>query len=298
MKATLDCVPCIIRQALDAARFVTDDVAAQERILRDMLRETAELDLSESPPVVGQKLHRKLRRLSGVADPYRTVKDRFNALALEMIPDLEADVRNSADPLSLALRLAVAGNVIDLGIKGGIGDEEVREAIRNTLNEPFHGDIDDFRLATSAARSILYLADNAGEIVFDRLLIEQLSPARVTVAVRGGPVLNDAVREDAEVAGLSGLVKIIDNGSDAPGTVLHDCSEAFRQQFDEADMIIAKGQGNFETLSEVEANIYFLFKAKCPVIAARVGLPVGTHVAMCRQSHLKGSNASPTTRPQ
>ncbi|MDK2972984.1 MAG: damage-control phosphatase, subfamily [Candidatus Sumerlaeota bacterium] len=293
MKTTLDCIPCIIRQALDAARFVTDDVAAHERILRDVLRETAEIDLSQSPPVVGQKMHRQLRQLTGIADPYRKAKDQFNKLALEMVSELEADIAKSADPLYLALRLAIAGNVIDLGVKGGIGDGEVRKAIRNTLNEPFHGDMEDFRLATGQAQSILYLADNAGEIVFDRLLIEQLLPARVTVAVRGGPVLNDALREDAKVAGLCRLVEVIDNGSDAPGTVLEDCSEPFRRRFDEADLIIAKGQGNFETLSESETDIYFLFKAKCPVIAARVGLPVGTHVAMHRGTRFRDENASP-----
>jgi len=279
MKTHLDCIPCFLRQTLEAARFVTSDTAFHESILRDLLRETAGMDLSECPPAVGQKLHRRLRQMSGVADPYRKVKDHFNAMALEMLPDLAVRVENAVDPLFHALRLAIAGNVIDLGVKGGLGEGEVREAIQNTLNEPFHGDLDDFRDSVNEARSILYLTDNAGEIVFDRLLIEQLPLDRVTVAVRGAPVLNDAIREDAETAGLCRLVEVIDNGSDAPGTILADCCEDFRRRFDEADLIIAKGQGNFETLSGEENNIYFLFKAKCPVIASHVGLPVGTHVA-------------------
>jgi uncharacterized protein with ATP-grasp and redox domains len=287
MKTALDCIPCFTRQALEAVRFVTDDTAIHERILRGVLREAAEMDLSQCPPAVGQRLHRKLRQLSGIADPYRVIKNRFNAMALEMMPDLEAEIENAADPLFRALRLAVAGNVIDLGVKGGIGEGEVRSAISNTLTEPFHGDIDDFRNAANKASNILYLADNAGEIVFDRLLIERLSPARVTLAVRGAPVLNDATREDAEVAGLGDLVEVIDNGSDAPGTILADCSEDFRLHFDAADLIIAKGQGNFETLSDEAANIYFLLKVKCPVIAAHVGLPVGTHVAIHKPSPKK-----------
>jgi len=134
------------------------------------------------------------------------------------------------------------------------------------------------------AKSILYLADNAGEIVFDRLLIEQLPRERVTVAVRGAPILNDVTWVDATTVGVDTLVKVIDNGSDAPGTVLADCSDAFQKQFAEADLIISKGQGNFETLSDSPENIFFLFKAKCPVVADQVGCPVGTQVL----HHCKG----------
>lgn len=264
---------------MEAARFVTDDKAIHEILLRDLLREAAEMNLSQCPPAVGQKLHRRLRQMSGFADPYSNVKKRFNTMALEMLPDLATSIENATDPLLHALRLAIAGNVIDLGVKGGIGEGEIRSAIQNTLNEPFHGDIDDFRTSVKEAQRILYLADNAGEIVFDRLLIEQLPREHVTLVVRGAPILNDAVMEDAEIAGLCSMVEVIDNGSDAPGTILSDCSESFRKRFDEADLIIAKGQGNFETLSDEESNIYFLFKTKCPVIASHIGLPVGTHVA-------------------
>jgi hypothetical protein len=112
--------------------------------------------------------------------------------------------------------------------------------------------------------------------------VERLPAGRVTVAVRGAPVLNDATRADAEAAGLPDIVEVVDNGSDAPGTLLDDCSADFQRRFREADLIIAKGQGNFETLSETDAHIYFLFKAKCPVIAAHAGLPVGTHAAIRR----------------
>lgn len=279
MNTHLDCIPCFVRQALEAARFVTDDKAIHESLLRDLLREASEMNLSQCPPAVGQKLHRRLRQMCGFADPYSKVKNRFNTMALEMLPDLATGVENAHDPLLHALRLAIAGNVIDLGVKGGIGEGEIRSAIQNTLNEPFHGDIDDFRASVKEAKRILYLADNAGEIVFDRLLIEQLPREHVTLAVRGAPILNDAILEDAKIAGLCSMVEVIDNGSDAPGTILSDCSESFRRRFDEADLIIAKGQGNFETLSDVESNIYFLFKTKCPVIASHIGLPVGTHVA-------------------
>lgn len=283
MKTYLDCIPCFIRQGLDAARIVTDDPAVHERILRDLLRQAAELDFSQSPPVTGQKIHRRIRELTGITDPYRKIKVRFNRIALEMLPELKAGIETSNDPFFKALRFAIAGNVIDLGVNGDIAECEIRDAIRNTLKEPFWGDIEDLHSACNHARHILYLADNAGEIVFDRLLIDRLLPTPVTLAVRGSPVLNDATRDDAAAAGFSALVEVIDNGSDAPGTILADCSEEFRRRFADADLIIAKGQGNFETLSDEDANIFFLFKAKCPVIADHVDLPVGTHVGASRQ---------------
>jgi len=290
MHTALECIPCFVRQALEAARFVTDDPAVHEQLLRNVLRSVAEMDLAQCPPVVAQRVHHHLRQLTGVDDPYRAVKDRFNRMALDMLPELSARVRQAAEPLGTALRLAIAGNVIDLGVNGGLTEDEARQAAADAMEESFPLDVDGFRKAVQAANPILYLADNAGEIVFDRLLIEQLRAERVTVAVRGGPILNDATIADAEAAGLGDLVEVIDNGSDAPGTILADCSESFRERFTTADLIIAKGQGNFETLSDEMANIYFLFKAKCPVIADHVGLPVGTHVATRWQAplHLAG----------
>ena len=123
---------------------------------------------------------------------------------------------------------------------------------------------------------MLYLADNAGEIVFDWLLLEQMPVEKVTVAVRGSPVLNDATIADTQAAGIPGLVELIDNGSDAPGTILDDCSAEFRRRFDRTDLIIAKGQGNYETLNEVEKDIFFVLKAKCPVIARDLDCHVGS----------------------
>ncbi|MCK4815836.1 DUF89 family protein, partial [bacterium] len=122
---------------------------------------------------------------------------------------------------------------------------------------------------------ILYLADNAGEIVFDRLLIEQLPYEKITVVVKGKPVINDATMDDAEFAGLTEIVEVFDNGSDAPGTILQDCSQTFRDRFEDADLVIAKGQGNYETLSEVDKDIFFLLKVKCFIIARDIDCEVG-----------------------
>lgn len=286
MQTALNCIPCFARQALEAARFVTDDPAVHERVLRDVLKTAAEMNLSQSPPVIGQHIHRQLRELTGVDDPYEQVKDRFNRMALDLLPEWKEKIRRSSDPFVMALRLAIAGNVIDLGVNGGLTEDEVRRALAGAMEEPFHGNMEEFRQVTEVAEDILYLADNAGEIVFDRLLVEQLPVGCVTVAVRGRAVLNDATIVDAEAAGLNDVAEVIDNGSDAPGTILNDCSESFRQRFAKADMVIAKGQGNFETLSDSPANVFFLFKAKCPVIADHVGLPVGTHVLIRQHATL------------
>ncbi len=279
MQTALECIPCFARQALDASRLVTDDAAIHEQLLRDVLRLAADCDLTQSPPAVAQRIHRRLRELANHADPYRAAKQRFNAMAMAMVPELAARIDAAKDPFAEAVKLAIAGNVIDLGIDGRMTVADARRAIAAAAHEPFHGDLTALAKAIDRAESILYLADNAGEIVFDRLLIERLPRDRVCVAVRGGPVLNDATLADAEAVGLTELVEVIDNGSDAPGTLLEDCSQAFRERFAAADLILAKGQGNFETLSDSPGNLWFLFKAKCPVAACLVGLPMGTHVA-------------------
>ncbi|RPH93311.1 DUF89 family protein [candidate division KSB1 bacterium] len=278
MKTFLDCIPCIIRQALEAAKQISTDSAVHEQIIREVLCWISEMDMTKPAPAIGQRIHRRLRSMTGQEDPYRKVKDFHNRIVLALLPDLKTAITAAPDPLNMALRLAIAGNSIDMGVNGHITESAIHEAVFHALAAPFVGDMDEFRTAVSEARHILYLTDNAGEIVLDRLLIEQIGPARVTAAVRGAPAINDATRADALAVGLQEIVEVIDNGSDAPGTILDDCSPEFTRRFSEADLILAKGQGNFETLSDVPKNIYFLFKAKCFVVAEHAHVPLGTHV--------------------
>ena len=280
MQTTLDCIPCIVRQTLEAARFVSKDKELHRQIMKEVLATISKLDLEQTPPAFAQQIHRRLRTATGNIDPYRKVKKIFNRLAWEMLPDVRRRIALADNPFEIALKVAVAGNVIDFGINGNITETEVREAVVKVIDSPIEGNIAELQKALHEARQILYLADNAGEIVFDRLLIEQLSLQRTVVAVRGKPILNDATREDAEFAEIDKLVKVIDNGSDAPGTILSDCSVEFVEHFHNADLIIAKGQGNFETLSSRPENIFFLMKVKCPVIASHTGFSVGTHLLL------------------
>jgi len=274
---------------VECARRTTPDPHVQEGVIRHALHLAAQMDLNSPPPVLGQQFHRWLRHATGVPDPYAAAKRRFNEMALSLLPDLEAEVRRACDPFSLAVRLAIAGNIIDMGVDGAITEADVRQAIAEAMATTLAEDLEALRAAVAGARGILYLADNAGEIVFDRLLLQRLPLDRVTVVVRGAPVINDATRDDARTAGLDGLVEVIDNGSDAPGTVLDDCRPEFRRRFAEADLVIAKGQGNFETLSGQGGNVFFLFRVKCPPVSALTGLPVGTHAIF----HSRASSGLP-----
>ena len=291
MKSHLDCIPCFIRHALQAARFVSDDVAIHEQVVREVLRVVAAMDLGNPPPQMGQYIQRTIRRLTGSEDPYRSVKQQFNQYLLDRLDEFREQVRRSDDPLDTAVRLAIAGNVIDFGPYNNVDESLVDNAILKAFSTQLPTSaIQELREAAQQAGDILFLADNAGEIVFDRLLIEQLPKEKITVAVKGGPALNDVLMEDAEMVGLCELVAVIDNGTDAPGTVLELCSDKFRKRFQAADMIISKGQANYETLSDEPADIFFLLMAKCDVVARDIGCKTGDYI-VCRSRNKEAKAA-------
>jgi uncharacterized protein with ATP-grasp and redox domains len=269
--------------------MVSTDTAVHEQIVRDVLLWASAMSFNQSPPAMAQRIHRRLREITNRNDPYRQAKDRLNSLALELIPELRSKIESASDPLVMSARLAIVGNVMDLGVNGNLTDTDIHRAMNLALTEPFFGELDGFHQAITEAQSILYLADNAGEIAFDRLLVEQISSKHITVVVRGAPVINDATMIDAQAVGLDKIAEVIDNGSDAPGTILNDCSPEFRHRFAKADLIIAKGQGNFETLNNEPGNIFFLFKIKCSVIADHIKQPVGIQVLTHSASTRMGS---------
>lgn len=279
MTTSTDCIPCFIRQAAEAIALSGLASFQQARILRKVMHDLADLDWQVSPPMVAAHLHRIIREMTGDPDPYRSVKNRMNRLALAALPGCRQLIADAPDPHEAIIRLAVAGNLLDSGAKTQIAPEDLPQLFASLWGQPLAGDPHELFQAAEQAERILFLADNAGEIVLDRLLIEALPMAKVTLAVRGKPILNDALREDAALAGITALVPVIDNGSAAPGTVLADCTAEFCAHFKRADLIIAKGQGNYETLSETRAPIFFLFTVKCPLVAAQIGEPTGTLVA-------------------
>jgi uncharacterized protein with ATP-grasp and redox domains len=278
VKTFYDCIPCLIRQALDAVRLASHDERIHEAVLRGVLHSASEMDLQKSPPEMAQQIHRLIRRLSGCDDPYKELKDRYNRYALVLYPELKQRLDNASDPFETAVRFAIAGNIIDFGVSNTLEKIDLSKTIEQALSERLLGEAAELNSAIASAEKILYLGDNAGEIVFDRLLIEELPSDKVTFVVKGSPIINDATMDDARTTGMTDIVHVVDNGSDAPGTILEDCSDTLRQLFIEADLIIAKGQGNYETLTDVKRNIFFILKAKCPVIAKHLDCDVGSLV--------------------
>ena len=189
--------------------------------------------------------------------------------ALALYPSLKQVINNSDNRLLTAIRIAIAGNVIDLGV----GKEfNILEDMEKILIQEFAiFDFEEFKSQFEKAESILYLGDNAGESVFDKILIEELNKP-VTYVVRDVPVINDVTFEDAISSGLDEVAEIISSGSSAPGTILNLCNDTFLDKFNNADMIISKGQGNYEGLSNVDRSVFFLLKAKCQVIAKNLGV--------------------------
>ncbi len=276
MKTYFECLPCVMRQSLDGISRVTDDVAIQEEVVRRVLRELVRVDFGKSSPVIIGAAHRIIREITGQVDPYKTAKKTCNRNAMNLYPSMKKKIEDSAEPFETAVRIAIAGNTIDFIVDPNAD----RSNLLLTVEESFLAPIPPeafvrFKTAVDQARTILYVGDNAGEIVFDQLLIEQLPRKKIAYVVRGNPVVNDVTRMDAESAGITHLVEVIDNGSDMPGTVLDSCSESFRSRFQAADLIIAKGQGNYESLDEIGKPAFFLFKAKCSVIAQHFGCEIG-----------------------
>lgn len=277
MKVYLDCFPCFVRQTLEAARMAVDDERVHRKILNAVMKQLVHLPMEVTPPQMGQVIHRLIKELTHNGDPYREIKERYNVAALKMLPNLKELVLRAEDPLLTASKLAIAGNIVDFGaLSGGFDLESV---VWETLRADFA--IDDyamFRDAIQKASRILYLGDNAGEIVFDRVLIEEIrrmGSAEITFVVRGRPIINDATIEDAAFAGLDRFAQVISNGSDAPATVLSECTPAMVAAYRAADLVIVKGQGNYESLSEETGPLFFLLKVKCPVLARDLGAHMG-----------------------
>jgi damage-control phosphatase, subfamily I len=282
MHTNLDCYPCFLRQALSAARRAGAAPELQREILLETLEQLRALPPEATPPMMADDIHRLVRTRTANPDPYREAKAEATREALALLPVLREHLDRAADPLDIAVRIAIAGNIIDLG---AAETYDLDETLARVFAAPLAIDgLAALRHALGSAKAVLYLADNAGETVFDRVLIEYLDRP-VTYVVKGGPIINDATREDALAAGVDRIAEIIDSGSQAPGTVLEQCAESFRERFAEAELIIAKGQANDETLSTVSAPVFFLLQAKCAVIAADLGVAPGALV-------VKGPTAS------
>lgn len=271
MKAFPQCIPCVIRQAIQVMDLLKLDEVKRRHILAELMDELEGIDVSKyTPPEITNIAHDKLKKLTGVEDYYKSVKKKYNNFGLKLYPKLKKVIQRSADPLNTAVRLAIAGNIIDYGASSSF---DVEAAIEDVLVKDFAIDhFSRFKETLKGSKEILYIGDNAGEIVFDKLLVEELSKvAPVAFAVKSAPILNDALIEDAKTASMFKVAKVIESGSNNAGTIFSETTEEFKNIFRKAGLILAKGQGNLETL-ENKKEIFYLLMVKCPHLAIPMGV--------------------------
>jgi uncharacterized protein with ATP-grasp and redox domains len=283
MKAYLDCLPCMLRQVLEASKISTDNEELQNKIMAEALKGLADYKEYRNSPEVCRVMHGIVKQRTGVADTYREIKQRGIQTALKLLPALKRYVEDRKDRLYAALKAAATGNVLDSSISSSIDFEACLE---DEFNKPFTiCDIDALEEKLKVSKTLLIIGDNAGETVLDRILIEELPPLDVTYAVRSAPIINDATKEDACASGLETYARIISTGCDVPGVNLDECSGEFLDAFYGADIVICKGQGNYETLSECDRDLFFLLKAKCIVLARLLNVSLNAYVF----KYLKGA---------
>jgi damage-control phosphatase, subfamily I len=278
VKLLLQCVICAVDSFNTMVKKGLIPEENQQPGMKEMLHFLATMDYTKTPLHMGQIQHRIIRKWANNLDPYLAEKQLYNSVMMAHYDELKREVDASDDPFELALRLAVAGNVIDFGSNHGLDIHETLDKVRTA---PFViYDIEPLRRDLQQAQTVLYLADNAGEIVLDKLFLETINHPNVWLAVRSNPVINDVTLADIAHLGLEAFARIIPNGSDAPGTLLEYVSSEFKAIFEQADLIIAKGQGNFEGLASVRAPLYFLLMAKCEHVAIHLRVNKGDFIVL------------------
>jgi len=279
MKATTECIPCYLKQAHSAITAIISDEAEVERLMKRIVPYLSETSLRLTPAENSTVILRKVNKLLKTDDPFFRQKRQCNRVALQWEGELDSYMERSSDRLKTAIKLSVVGNVIDLGIKERVDIKASFEAI---FTEGFVLDDSD-RLCEQVQggkKKILFIGDNAGEIVFDKVLVRELIRCEneVVYVVKGEPILNDALMEDAREVEMDRLCRVIDTGSDWVGVVEKYSSPEFMRAYREADIIVSKGQGNYETLTEMEREVFHILKAKCDVVARALGVRRGEMV--------------------
>lgn len=271
------CIPCIINQAYKAAQLFTNgNKELQFNILKEACSEVETINGEYSAPLFSAKIQSILEKNLKLTNPYKSIKDKNLENAKIFLPVFNYIYKSSKDRLEAAVKIAVLGNTIDMGANPDFDlEDEVNKLSSGEINLR---DFKKFKEDLSSASSVLYIGDNYEEALFDKYLLELMKDKNLVFAVRSHPVLNDITLEDAERLGINKICRVIESGSKIAGTDIRNCSNEFMEIYNNADMVIAKGQGNYETLLDEKRSIYFLFKVKCDVIARRSGLSVGQSV--------------------
>jgi len=257
--------------------MATDDEKTQTKVLKEVMKHLQNISFTNSPPELSREVHQIIKRITKSKDPYKKVKDQSNEMAKKQYPYLKKLVTGSDDPLLMAIKLSIVGNVIDFGTMNRLNvDDMIDNAVKREFDASSYP---QFKSVLDQSETILFLADNTGEIFFDKLLLEELVEKQITYVVKANPIINDATVEDAYLAGIDKLATVIDGDSgqkqSAPGMILSYASKEFLDLFESSDMVISKGQGNYEGLSDVDRDVFFMLVAKCPLVARDIGGEVG-----------------------
>lgn len=290
MQIQYNCYKCIFNQITDMAKAAFPGDAERRRLLKIFMNKVIDHSEEFTPPEMAACFFKIYRQETGDADPFAEEKRKSTELAKALYPELETMVKNADDPFLMAVKLAIGGNVIDFGATPDFQLKDAENAIRSTIGQPVDTlTLESLRQSARQAEKILYILDNCGEAVIDRLLIKELGIEKVTLGVRGEAILNDVTRAELPASGLADL-PVIDTGFNAPGVSLRFSSPEFLEYMKNADLVIAKGQGNFESLNDApdNGNIFFLFRVKCPVICEITGKERGS-LQICRG--INGSRA-------
>lgn len=270
MEIQIDCIPCLIGQAVHIAKMVSADDAVRYEIIKKTLADASNMDLSLTPPEQARLIHQAIKTISKVDDPYLEIKDMSTKFALELMPDLRKIIENSKNKFETIIRFVIAGNIIDFGAIRDFDLNTARERVLEVFDMPIDlTAIKTLEQSMDKAKKIFYIADNCGEAVLDRLLIERYSD-KITLGVRGKPIINDITPREIKASKLD-IVPYVDTGDMTPGVSLRYSNKEFLDTMNSADLVIAKGQGNYETLNEYNRPIVFLLRAKCQVITDLIG---------------------------
>ncbi len=280
MRIQFECVACFVRQGLETAARASRDVEVRWRAMRQICAIAGDTATDITPPELAERVYDAVAAVTGVPDPFYEEKRRANEIAMGLQSRFERILADAPDPLLAAIKFSIAGNSMDLGIVTEYGD--VGALAESMLAAPLGiDDYEAFRRRLSQARHVVMIGDNNGEVVFDRLLIQQMKKVRdcrYTYVVRGRPVINDVTVEDAHAVGIDHVAEVADTGSGIPGLILSACSPEVRPLFETADMVVSKGQGNYESLSEAPRDVFFLLMVKCQVVSRDLRAPVGVAV--------------------
>ena len=277
MKIDLRCIPCNLSSLLRILDVNNAGEEEKKQVVRTFLKEVAEMDWSDTPIDIGRKVGEALKPLFGNHDAFRDVKRLSNRSLMEIYDDLKEELLKLDDPLLGALKLSVAGNIIDVAPGHKI---DIHKTMKDALSRPFAiDDLEELAQRIRSTDSLLIVGDNCGEAVLDKLLLELSGVPNSYFSVRTIPALNDITMREALQIGMDEVATIIDSGADAPGAQEKTMQRGFFDVYSRADVVISKGQGNLEGLSSAKREIFFLLMAKCDVIGGFLGVPKGSFVA-------------------